>query len=106
MNEQSGPEHGTYYGWYVTATAMFIAAVTLGSRSSFGVFVIPMSEAFDWNRTTISVAAGIGVLVNGMTQPVLGHLFDRTDSQGHLGMPCLVTLGCCGESGNISMIAH
>ena len=81
MNEAPVPRYGIYYGWYVTATAMFIAAVTLGARSSFGVFVIPMSETFDWNRTTISVAAGIGVLVNGITQPVLGHLFDRFDSR-------------------------
>ena len=81
MNEARAPRNGIYYGWYVTATAMFIAAVTLGARGAFGVFVIPMSEAFDWNRTTISVAAGIGVLVNGLTQPVLGHLFDRFDSR-------------------------
>lgn len=66
-----------YYGWYIVATAMFIAFVTTGARNSFGIFVIPMSEEFDWNRTTISVAAAIGWLVNGLTQPFLGHLFDQ-----------------------------
>ena len=81
MNVARVPGNGIYYGWYVTATAMFIAGVTLGSRSSFGVFVIPMSETFDWNRTTISVAAATGVLVNGLTQPVLGYLFDTFDSR-------------------------
>ena len=72
---------GVYYGWYIVVTAMFIAAVTTGARNGFGVFVIPMSEAFDWNRTTISIAAGIGWLMNGITQPFLGHLFDRFDSR-------------------------
>ena len=72
---------GTYYGWYVVATAMFIAAVTTGARNGFGVFVLPMSEAFEWNRTTISIAAGIGWLMNGVTQPFLGHLFDKFDSR-------------------------
>ncbi len=60
---------------------MFIAAVTTGARNGFGVFVLPMSEAFDWNRTTISIAAGMGWLVNGVTQPFLGHLFDKFNSR-------------------------
>ena len=71
----------TYYGWYVVVSAMFIAAVTTGARNGFGVFVLPMSEEFEWNRTTISIAAGIGWLMNGVTQPFLGHLFDKFDSR-------------------------
>ena len=70
-----------YYGWYVVITAMFIAAVTTGARNGFGIFVIPMSEAFDWSRTTISIAAALGWLVNGVTQPLVGHVFDRYNSR-------------------------
>ena len=77
MTESQPARPGTYYGWYVVATAMFIAFVTTGARNGFGIFVIPMSEEFDWNRTTISVAAGIGWLFNGITQPFIGNLFDR-----------------------------
>ena len=36
-----------------------------------------MSEEFGWSRTAISLAGGLGVLVNGVTQPFLGMLFDR-----------------------------
>ena len=36
-----------------------------------------MSEEFGWTRTTISLAAASGFLINGITQPFLGHLFDR-----------------------------
>ena len=70
-----------YYGWYVVITAMFIAAVTTGARNGFGIFVLPMSEAFDWSRTTISIAAAMGWLVNGVTQPLVGHVFDRYNSR-------------------------
>lgn len=72
---------GLYYGWFVVATAMFIAAVTTGARNGFGVFVIPMSEDFEWSRTAISIAAGTGWLMNGITQPLLGHVFDRFNSR-------------------------
>jgi MFS family permease len=77
MTGNSTAKPQLYYGWYIVATAMFIAFVTTGARNSFGIFVIPMSEEFDWNRTTISIAAAIGWLVNGITQPFVGNLFDR-----------------------------
>ncbi len=79
--QPAAQRRGAYYGWYVVVTAMFIAAVTTGARNGFGVFVIPMSESFEWNRTTISVAAGIGFLMNGITQPLVGHLFDKFNSR-------------------------
>ena len=77
MSESKLKSPRVYYGWYILGTAMFIAFVTTGARNGFGVFVIPMSEEFEWNRTTISVVAAVGWLVNGITQPFLGHFFDR-----------------------------
>jgi MFS family permease len=48
----------------------------VGGRSAFGVFVVPMSEKFSWSRSTISLAAALGFLVNGLSQPFVGRLFD------------------------------
>ena len=67
-----------YFGWYVCAATVFIAFVSIGARNSFGVFVIPMSEEFGWSRFTVSIAAALGVLTNGLAQPFVGQLFDRT----------------------------
>jgi MFS family permease len=65
-----------FYGWIIVATTFLIALVTVGGRSAFGVFVVPMSEEFGWSRSIISLAAAIGFLVNGLSQPFLGRLFD------------------------------
>jgi MFS family permease len=65
-----------FYGWIIVATTFLIALVTVGGRSAFGVFVVPMSEEFGWSRSTISLAATIGFLVNGLSQPWAGRLFD------------------------------
>jgi hypothetical protein len=46
-----------------------MALVSMGARSGFGVFVLPMSAEFGWNRGTISLAASIGALVSGLCQP-------------------------------------
>lgn len=66
-----------FYGWYIVATCIFVAFVTNGARNSFGIFVLPMSEEFEWSRGTISFAAALGFLVNGLTQPFMGKLLDR-----------------------------
>jgi len=35
-----------------------------------------MSEEFGWNRSTISLVAAVGFLINGLCQPLLGQLCD------------------------------
>ena len=68
---------GLFYGWFVVATCMFIAFLTMGTRNTFGAFVVPMEAEFEWNRTVVSWAAALGALLNGVTQPFMGYLFDR-----------------------------
>ena len=76
-NRQNTERKPVFYGWYIVATCIFVAFVTNGARNSFGIFVLPMSEEFEWSRGTISFAAALGFLVNGLTQPFMGKLLDR-----------------------------
>ena len=73
----AGERKPVFYGWYIVATCIFVAFVTNGARNSFGIFVLPMSEEFEWSRGTISFAAALGFMVNGITQPFMGQLLDR-----------------------------
>ena len=73
----STPKPGLFYGWYIAAACLFIAFSVVGTRQAIGVFVVPMSDDFGWDRTTMSLAVAMGVLVNGLTQPFMGYLFDR-----------------------------
>ena len=43
----------------------------------FGNFVIPLSEEFGWNRTTISAVIAIGRLQSGLVGPLEGWAIDR-----------------------------
>jgi MFS family permease len=81
-----------YYGWYVCAAVVFIGFLATGARNSFGVFVVPMSDEFGWSRFTISIAAAMGILVNGAIQPFVGQVFDRTGGR-KLILISLVFLG-------------
>ena len=68
---------GIYYGWVVTATTCVMAFLAMGGGSGFGVFVLPMSAEFGWQRGTISLAAALAALSSGLSQPFVGHLYDR-----------------------------
>ena len=83
---------GIYFGWYIVATFFFLALLTNGVRSAFGIFVIPMSEEFGWSRGSISFAAALGTLVNGATQPFLGRLYDGTGGRRVI-IPGLIVIG-------------
>ncbi|MDA0262932.1 MAG: MFS transporter [Chloroflexi bacterium] len=93
----------TYYGWYVCAATVFIGFVAIGARNSFGVFVVPMSDEFGWNRFTISIAAALGVLVNGLSQPFMGQIFDRTGGR-KLILISLMVLG--GATAMLALTFH
>ena len=67
-----------FFGWYVCAAAIFIGFVAIGARNGLGVFIVPMETEFGWNRFTVSLAGAVGILVNGVTQPFMGRIFDKT----------------------------
>ena len=81
-----------FYGWLIVGLCLFINFVALGGRSSFTVFVIPMTDDFGWSRGDISWAASIGLLVNGFSQPFLGNLYDRYGAR-KVVVPSILVLG-------------
>jgi len=51
-----------------------------------------MSEEFGWSRGSISLAAALGTLVNGATQPFLGRLYDGIGGRRVI-IPGLIVIG-------------
>src|SRR6516165_8848222 len=86
------PRPGVYYGWLIVATTFWMAVFTGGGRTGFGVFVLPMSEELGWSRGTISLAAALGALISGVSQPFVGRLYDRLGGR-RLILVCLLVSG-------------
>ena len=78
MSANAPTRRPIFFGWYVVAASVFIGFAAVGARNGFGAFVNPMSDEFNWSRTTISWAFAVGILLNGVIQPFMGQVFDRT----------------------------
>src|SRR5215472_18375764 len=93
---------GVYYGWFIVATTFWMAMLSGGGRTGFGVFVLPMSEELGWNRGTISLAAALGALISGVSQPFVGRLYDRLGGRRLI----LVSLLISGLSTALVALTH
>jgi MFS family permease len=72
-------------GWWrapvvVIVCGCLIALITYGLRTSFGLFVEPLSEGRGWSREVFALAIAIQNILWGLGQPVAGAIADRYGS--------------------------
>lgn len=79
----------------VIMAGCFISLVGFGVRSSFGLFLAPMTEANGWSRETFALALAIQNLMWGFGVPVAGAIADR------YGATRILILGALIYSGGI-----
>ena len=83
---------GLFYGWYVIAALFFMTLLAIGSRQGFGVFVETWEKDWGVSTATVSIAASVGWLVNGLSQPLFGRLTDLYGGR-KVVIPSLLVMG-------------
>ena len=66
-----------FYGWLIVATMTLVMTMVYGASFSFSVFLKPLSEWFDWARTSTSGAYAISLWTSGLLAILMGSLTDR-----------------------------
>ncbi|UCF91373.1 MAG: MFS transporter [Desulfobacterales bacterium] len=66
-----------FYGWYIVAAGFLILFCMSGARFSFGVAFKPMIAEFGWDRSSISLAYLLNMLVFALTLSISGVFYDR-----------------------------
>ncbi|MBW1943912.1 MAG: MFS transporter, partial [Deltaproteobacteria bacterium] len=66
-----------FYGWYILFAAFFVYALGHGLMFSFGVFLKPLSENFQWSRSLTAGAFMIFMSCRALSSVVMGGLTDR-----------------------------
>ena len=65
---------GQKYAFVVAAIVFFALLASAGLRAAPGVLMLPLERAFGWDRASISLAAGIGIFLYGLTGPFAAAL--------------------------------
>lgn len=65
--------------WWIVVGSVFGLLVGNGPimQFTFGVFLLPLTKAFGWSRSTTSFALVIGLTMTALFVPVAGRLIDR-----------------------------
>ena len=91
-------------GWRTPALVIgagcLLALLSFGLRSSFGLFLAPMSDDFGWGREVFAVAVAVQNLLWGLCQPVAGALADR------YGAGRVLTLGALVYAAGLFLMAN
>ncbi len=77
--------------------AVLCAALAMGLRQSFGLFLAPMTAAHAWSASGFAFAIALQVLLNGVSQPICGQIADRIGGRRVImGGASLYALGILG----------
>jgi MFS family permease len=58
-----------HYSWVVAAVTFLVLLGSSGFRSTPGVLIVPLEEAFGWSRATISLAVSVNLVLFGLCGP-------------------------------------
>jgi len=71
------PRRPPHYAWVVIAITFFALIVAAGVRSVPGILIVPLEREFGWQRSTISLAVSINLLLYGLIGPFAAGLMNR-----------------------------
>ena len=71
-------------GWrtplVILACGTVVLLLSFGTRTSFGIFLAPVSDDLGWGREVFALAIAVQNLVWGLSQPIAGAIADRHGS--------------------------
>jgi MFS family permease len=70
----------TNNNYIILAVVFLTLAVSVGVQSTFGVFFVPMSKEFGWNRATTSGPFTLYLVIWGLLSIIFGRLSDRVSA--------------------------
>lgn len=79
-----------FYGWVILGCICLAGFARQGPAVAvLSVFVVPMTDAFDWSRTEMAGAVSLGGVLAAFVSPALGPVLDRRGARLFL---CLAVL--------------
>ena len=87
---------GIFHGWWIVLAASVGLSTSPGqfAFASLGLFIIPLSQEFGWNRAEISLALTLFTLALMFSLPIAGRFVDQYGPRRVL-LPSMLVMGIC-----------
>ncbi len=82
-----------FYGWIITLACFVSLVVVFGTRLSFQVFFVALTETFGWPRAGTAGIFSMSMLVFALTAPFFGQLLDRWGPQRLFSLGAILFAG-------------
>ena len=69
--------HARFHAGLAIAICFVLGMVARGLLDAYAVFVLPLSDAFDWDRASVTSVYALALATTGLSAPLVGWLFDR-----------------------------
>src|ERR1700710_1773134 len=78
MSRPMGPKESKRTALNVLAVCFTLSVLGRGLQESFTVFLLPISQAFGWDRGDVVSIYSLTALCVGLASPLVGRLFDHS----------------------------
>ncbi len=76
----SGNKSYLFHPLVIVVCGCMVIFLGFGIRSTMGIFLVPITEQYDWGRSVFAFAAAIQNIFWGFSQPLFGAIADRYGS--------------------------
>jgi MFS family permease len=66
-----------FYGYIIMLICFMLQMVMVGPRNSYGVFIKPLTDEFEWSRALISGAFSLSTIILGLSSVLMGWFNDK-----------------------------
>ena len=88
----------------VLAFCLMMIAVSRGMGETYGVFLLPLTESYDWNRTSVTSVFSVYMVSFGFGSLLSGLVFDRLGPRFNYIIGLSLLAGCYGFAGHLKSL--
>lgn len=89
---------------FVFAFCMLMIATSRGMGETYGIFLLPMSESFGWNRANVTSIYAVYMISFGLGSLVSGVVYDRLGPRFNYTVGLLLLSTCYGFAGSMTSL--
>jgi len=88
----------------IFAFCMMMIATSRGMGETYGIFLLPLTDHFGWNRASVTSVYSVYMVSYGLGSLLSGLVFDRLGPRANYSLGLVMLAGCYGFAGQLQSL--